>query len=92
MSELLQAACDEAKAGNMDLKKSVRYMGNQFINAAESPVQQYCYDILQLPITNSSHKKEFIVTCRLEHSVAFAKSFRILEELDPDSQDVTCLS
>ena len=62
MSELLEIACEEASAGNMNLKQSVCHMGNKLLNADENPVQECCYDILQLPITNSSCKKAFIAT------------------------------
>ena len=45
MSELLEIACEEASASN------------KLLNAAENPVQECCYDILQLSITNSASKK-----------------------------------
>ena len=51
MSELLEIAHKEASAGNMNLKQSVHHMGNKLLNASENPVQECCYDILQLPIT-----------------------------------------
>ena len=35
MSILLEQAAKEAKDGNMDLKKSVRHMGNKFLNCVE---------------------------------------------------------
>ncbi len=60
MSEVLHAACEEAKAGNMDLKNSVQHMGNKLLNATECSAQEACWDILQMSMTNSSRKKEFI--------------------------------
>ena len=54
LSELIHMAAEEADAGNLDLRKSVRHIGKKFLNAAESPVQQCTYDILGLPITNST--------------------------------------
>ena len=74
MSELLEIACEEASAGNMNLKHSVCHMGNKLLNAAENPVQECCYDIFQLPIKNSTHRKEFITTCLPEQCVASPKA------------------
>ena len=92
ISQLMQAANEEAHDGNMDLKQSVRHIGNKFINAAESPVQQCCYDILQLPITNSTRKKEYIHTNPPETRVGLVKSMKQLEEMQPNSKDVMMLS
>ena len=35
MSKLLENAAKEAKEGNMDLKQSVRHIGNKFLNCSE---------------------------------------------------------
>ena len=92
ISELMQAANDEVRTGNMNLKESVRHIGNKFVNAAESPIQQCCYDILSLPITNSTRKKEFINTSPPELRVGLAKSMETLRQMKPDSKQVTMLS
>ena len=49
MSDLLHAASEEAKAGNMDIRHTVRHIGNKFLNAVEELIQAACYSILQLP-------------------------------------------
>ena len=54
LSELIHMAAEEADAGNLDMRKSVRHLGKKFLNAAESPVQQCTYNILGLSITNST--------------------------------------
>ena len=36
MSIQMECACKEAKNGNMDLKQSVRHIGNVFMNAVET--------------------------------------------------------
>ena len=54
MSDLLRAACEEAKAGNMDIRQTVGHIGNRFLNAVEEPIQASCYSLLQLAISNSS--------------------------------------
>jgi hypothetical protein len=92
MSETMRMADEEARQGNMDIKNSVRHIGNKFLNAAECPVQQCCYDILQLPITNSTRKKEFINTNPPELRVGLVKSMEVLEQMEESSKDVTHLS
>ena len=88
MSLLLLEACKEAKAGNMTLKESVRDMGNKFLNAVETGEQECCYDLLELPITQSSVKIQFITTCRPDDRVFIAKHSKLLQQLTPDSEDV----
>ena len=89
MSDLLRAACEEAKAGNMDIRQTVHHIGNRFLNAVEEPIQASCYSLLQLAISNSSRKKEYINTSPAEERVGLTKSLAELEELKPDSKDVT---
>ena len=89
MSDLLHAACEEAKAGNMNLREQVRHMGNKFLNAVEEPIQACCYEILQLPISNSTRKKEFINTSPPGERVGLTKSLYELEQLEPNSKHVT---
>ena len=89
MSGLLEIAHEEASAGNMNLKQSVHHMGNKLLNAVENLVQECCYDILQLLITNSTCKKEFIATCPPEQCVALTKSIDKLQLLNPNSTEVT---
>ena len=89
MSELLEIAHEETSAGNMNLKQSVHQMGNKLLNASENPVQECCYDILQLSITNSTCKKDFITTCPSEQCLALANSIDELQLLKPNSTEVT---
>ena len=89
MSDLLHAACEEAKAGNMNLREQVRHMRNKFLNAVEEQIQACCYEILQLPISNSTRKKEFINTSPPKERVGLTKSLYELEQLEPNSKDVT---
>ena len=62
----------------MELHQSVRHIGNKFLNAVEEPVQACCYEILQLPLVDSTQKKEYINTSPPEEHVGLTKS---LEEL-----------
>ena len=64
----------------------------EFLNAAESPVQQCTFNILGLPITNSTRKKEFINTNPPEKRVSLCKSEQELKQMKPESKQVTMLS
>ena len=50
--------------------------------------QECCWDLLELPMTQSSVKVEFISTCPPDDRVFIAKDDSILREMDPDSEDV----
>ena len=67
MSELLHAACEEAKSGNMELRQSVCHIGNKFLNAVEEPIQACCYKILQLPLVDSTQKKSILTPHHLRN-------------------------
>ena len=88
MNLLLSEACKEAKAGNLTLKDNVRHVGNKFLNAVETAEQECCYDLLELPITQSSIKIQFISICRPLNRVFIAKHNQLLQQLTPDSEDV----
>ena len=36
MSTIMEKACQEAREGNMNLKESVRHMGNTFLNGVDT--------------------------------------------------------
>ena len=63
-------------------------MGNIFLNAAETSEQECCLDLLELLMTQSSVKVEFISTCPSDDRVFIAKDNSILQEMEPDSEDV----
>ena len=88
MSDLLATACKEAKESNFTLKESVQHMGNKFLNSVEIAEQECCWDLLELPIIQSSVKVEFISTCPPDDRVFIAKDDSILCKMDPDSEDV----
>ena len=62
----------EAKQGNMDLKQSVRHIGNKFLNCTEMSEQECAYSLLELPITQSSIKVEFINRSEINNRVFIA--------------------
>ena len=63
-------------------------MGNKLLNRVEIAEQEFCWDLPELPMTQSSVKVTFISTCPPDDSVFIAKDDSILQEMDPDSEDV----
>ena len=59
---IMDWACSEAKDRNMDLKESVRHIGNTFVNGVETSLQKAAYLVLQMPITQMSRQVIFINT------------------------------
>ena len=55
-------------------------MGNKFLNAVETGDIECCYDLLELPITQSSVKIQFISTCRPDDGVFIAKDNTLLQQ------------
>ena len=88
MSKILENAAKEAKEGNMDLKQSVRHIGNKFLNCSEMSEQECTYSLLELPITQSSIKVEFINTSEIHNRVFIAKPDYMLQKMDPDSEEI----
>lgn len=56
ISEILWAACDEARSGNASIKQQVRDMGNKFLNNVDISAQEAIYIVLQLPMRKSSRQ------------------------------------
>ena len=88
MSKLLETASKEAKLGNMDLKQSVRHIGNKFLNCSEMSEQECAYSLLELPMTQSSIKVEFINTSEIHNRVFIAKPDHVLQMMNPDSDKI----
>jgi len=62
MSQLLQAAAEEATRGNLKLRDKVRLTTNRFLNHCELSAKEATYLLLQLPLTQSSGDVIFINT------------------------------
>lgn len=69
MSELLRAACEEARRGDSSIKQQVRDIGNKFLNNVEISAQEAVYIVLQLPMRKSSRQVVFINTSLPEERV-----------------------
>ena len=88
MSMLLENAAKEARKGNMNLKQSVRHIGNKFLNCSEMSEEECAYSLLELPITQSSIRVEFINTSKIPNRVFITKPDHILQKMDPNSQEI----
>ena len=63
-------------------------MGNKFINAVETSEQECCFDLLELPFTQSSVRVEFISTCPPDERVFIAKDENTLRNMKSTSTDI----
>ena len=88
MSVVMDRACQEAKSGNMDLKKSVRHIGNAFLNGVETSQQEAAFLVLQMPITRMSRAVIFIPTAHPDDRTFLMKDMDTLKKMDPESDDV----
>ena len=70
-SEILRAACDEARKGNASIKQQVRDIGNKFLNNVDISAQEAVYIVLQLPMRKSSRQVVFVNTSPPEDRVNF---------------------
>ena len=68
----------------MTIKQS--HMGNNFLNIIETPTQEWCFNLLQLPMVQSSLGHEFISASKADDRVFIAKKQYILKKLEPDSK------
>ena len=88
MSELLRAACDEAKNGNLTIKQQVRDIGNKFLNGVEISAQEAVYIALQLPMRRSSRDVIFIPSSPPDERIQLLKSFEEIKTLEDDSEEI----
>ncbi|XP_061173328.1 uncharacterized protein LOC133182501 [Saccostrea echinata] len=90
MSDLLSRAAKEAREGNLDIKRQVRHIGNQFLNSVEVGAQEAAYLVLQMPLTKASRDVIFINTSPTDERVILVKPDSELEKLNATSTDIEC--
>ena len=88
MSVVMEKACREARNGNMDLKQSVRHMGNAFLNGVETSQEEAACLLLGIPITQISREVIHINTAPIDQRTFLLKSMEDIKKLDPESTDV----
>ena len=86
MSAIIDRACREARQGNMDIKASVKHIGNASLNGVETSAQEAACLVLQLPITRMSREIVFLHTSPLDERTFLLKDFKTLQEMDPESE------
>ena len=84
MSELMKAACDEAKSNNAGIREQVRAIGNKFLNNIEISAQEAVYLLLQIPLRKSSRSTIFINTSPPEERIRLLKPIMEIENMDDD--------
>ena len=80
MSAIMDRAFREARQGNMDIKASVRHMGNAFLNGLETSAQEAACLVLQLCITRMSREVVFLHTSPPDERTFLLKDFKRLQE------------
>ena len=88
MSAIMEKACQEAREGNMNLKESVRHMGNAFLNGVETPQQEAAFLALQMAVTRMSRESTFIPTSPPDERTFLLKDYATLKQMDPESDDI----
>ena len=88
MSAVIDRACREARQGNVDIKASVRHMGNAFLNGVETSAQEAACLVLQLPITRMSREVIFLHISPPDERTFLLKDFKTLQEMYPESKDI----
>ena len=88
MSAQLDAAAKDARKGNFDLKKQVRYIGNVFSNCVEVRAQEAVYLDLQKPLTKCTRDIVSINTSTTAERVFLLKPKSVLDELPAESTDI----
>ena len=85
---MMDRACREARQGNMDIKASVRHMGNAFLTGVETSAQEAACLVLQLPITRMSREVVFLNTSPPDERTFLLRDLKTLQEMDPESEDI----
>lgn len=88
LSMLIEKAAKELRRGNPTVRDCLKSISNTHYNNSELSVQEACYNILQLNLTQNSEDCIFIPTSPPGERVKLVKSKQDLQEMDPDSDDI----
>ena len=86
MGELLKAAKKEHS--DKDVKTQLKKIGSVFLTHREVSAQEAVFRLLSLPMLSCNIKRVFVPTDMPDKRVRILKSRKLLEMLDPDSEDV----
>jgi hypothetical protein len=88
MSDTMSRAWKEIRSGNYSLKEGFRKIVNTYYNNSEMSVQEACYNILQLHLSECSEECVYIPTTLPAERVRMVKSDEELSCLDPKSTNI----
>lgn len=88
MSNILREALHQIREGNKNLHDCLRQLSTKFHNNSELSIQEACYNILQLHMSESSESCVFIPTFPLENRVRMIKSKDDLKNLPDNSTEI----
>ena len=88
MSAIMEKACKEAQNGNMNLKESVRLMGNAFLNGVETLQQESAFLTMQMAVTRMSRDVSFISTSPADERTFLLKDYATLKDMGPELYDI----
>ena len=69
----------------MDIKASMRHVGNAFLNAVETQQEEAACLVLQMPVTRMSRQVIFLHTSPPDERTFLLKSCEILKQMNPES-------
>ena len=92
MSIIMEQASREASNGDMELKESVRHIGNAFLNAEETSQEEAVCLVLQMPMTRMSCEVIFIPTSHPDEQTYLLKVYETLKKMEPEFYDIQTLS
>jgi hypothetical protein len=88
MSNVMREVLKQVREGNETLRRSLINISNTFYNNSELSIQEACYNILQLHLSESSEECIFIPTFPQKDRVKLLISQEELEKLDDRSTDI----
>jgi len=89
MSQLMNEVAEEVKSRNFSSIEKLRKFGRVFLGGTEICSQEAAYTNSGIPLSRCSRGSIFINTGPPSERVVIVKSAKQLQEMSPDSTDVT---
>lgn len=84
----LSEVMKENRKNQVDLNKSIKALGNVFLNSAELSVQEACYMLLGLPLAYMSRDVMTICTREIHDRARVVKDSSVLNNCNPEDEDI----
>jgi hypothetical protein len=88
LSNVLETALQEIRNGNHSIRDIFKTISSTFYNNSEMSVQEACYNILQLRMSEASEQTVFIPTGPPDRRVRVVKSTKELQAVESSSTDI----